>query len=165
MVAFIFTLILFFVFLLTYIVLKKTKLLNRSTKIILLVIFTFTFFLIFSQLLDTDSKKLGSGYTFVHGGSNNNYIFHEYPAKGGEIEPNVVSFDYNKQFIIVKQKPMPFQYAYETAKDYACRTDTIAFCYWLILKEDQKIFGPLDSIQFLKLRKDYGVPEKLKFKE
>jgi energy-coupling factor transporter transmembrane protein EcfT len=109
------------------------------------------------------SEKLGNGYTFVQMGGNHNYIFHGY--NGGEIHPNVVSFDYNKQFIIAKQKPMPFQYAYETAKDYACRTDSIAFCYWLILKEEQKIFGPLDSTQFLKLRKDYGVPDKLKFKE
>jgi len=120
----------------------------------------YSFILLFGR--SDYTEELGSGYTFVHEGDNYNYIFHG--NNGGVIDPNVVSFEYNKQFIIVKQQPMPFQYAYETAKEYACRTDTIAFCYWLILKEEQKVLGPLDSIQFLKLRKDYRVHEKLKFK-
>ena len=110
------------------------------------------------------SEKLGNGYTFVHEGGNNNYIFHEYPAKGGEIPPNVISFDYDKHFIIAKQKPMPFQYGYETAEEYANRIDTIAFCYWLIIKQEQKVFGALDYDSFLKLKKEYNVPDKLMLK-
>ena len=107
------------------------------------------------------SKKLGSGYTFIHEGGNNNYIFHEYPTKGGEIPPNVISFDYDKHFIVVKQRPMPFQFGYETAEEYADRTDTIGFCYWLIIKEEHKVFGPFDSIGFQKYKKEYQVPENL----
>lgn len=105
--------------------------------------------------------KLGDGYTFVHEGDNFNYIFHEFPAKGGEIPPNVISFDYDKRFIIVKQKPMPFQYGYETAEEYANRTDTFAPCYWLIIKKEHKTLGPMDYDSFQRLRKQYKVPDKL----
>ena len=56
---------------------------------------------------------------------------------------------------------MPFQYGYETAEEYADRTDTIGFCYWLIIKEEHKVFGPFDSISFQKYKKEYQVPENL----
>ena len=107
------------------------------------------------------SKKLGNGYAFMHEGGNNNFIFHEYPQKGGEIPPNVIAFDYDKHFIVVKQKPIPFQYGYETAEEYANRTDTISFCYWLIIKKEQKVFGAMDYESFQKLKKKYKVPDKL----
>lgn len=106
------------------------------------------------------STKLGGGYTFVHEGENYNFIFHK-SAKGGEIPPNVISFDYDKCFIIAKQKSMPFQYGYETAKEYAKRTDTIALSYWLIIKEECKVFGPMDYDSFLRLKKQYKVSDKL----
>lgn len=107
------------------------------------------------------STKLGDGYTFIHEGGDFNYIFHEYPAKGGEIPPNVISFDYDKCFIIAKQKPMPFQYGYETAEEYANRTDTIAPCYWLIIKKECNLLGPLDYDSFQRLKKKYKVSDKL----
>lgn len=109
------------------------------------------------------SKKLGNGYTFIHEGGNNNYIFHEYPSIGGEIPPNIIAFDHDKHFIIVKQKPMPFQYGYETAQKYANRTDTIAFCYWLIVKNEKKVLGPFDYKNFWKHKKKYHVSDKLTF--
>ena len=112
----------------------------------------FFFACVFSSCSDY-SKKLGNGYTYMHEGGNNNFIFHEYPQQGGEIPPNVISYNYDKHFIVVKQKPMPFQYGYETAEEYANRTDTIPFCYWLILKKEQKVFGPFDYNNFQKHKK------------
>lgn len=110
------------------------------------------------------SENLGGGYTYAHEGGGSNYIFHEYPKKGGEIPANVISYDYDKKFIIAKQKPMPCQYAYETAKEYTRRTDTISVRYWLIIKQEQKIFSVLGYDGFLKLKKEYNVPEKLVLK-
>lgn len=107
------------------------------------------------------STKLGDGYTFVHEGGNWNYIFHEFPTEGGEIPPNIISFDYDKCFIIAKQKPMPFQYGYETAEEYANRTDAIALCYWLIIKKEHKLLGPMDYDSLCQLKKQYKVSDKL----
>ena len=107
------------------------------------------------------SAKLGNGYTFVHEGNNTNYIIHNFPAKGGEIQPNVISFDYDKRFIVVKQKPMPFQYGYETAEEYVNRTDTITICYWLIIKKEHKVLGPMNYDSFRLAKKQYKVSDKL----
>ena len=107
------------------------------------------------------STNLGDGYTFVHEGENWNYIFHGLPSEGGEITPNVMSFDYDRNFIIAKQKPMPFQYGYETGEEYENRVDTIPVCYWLIIKKEHKTLGPMDYGSFQRLRKQYKVPDKL----
>ena len=114
-------------------------------------------FLFFSQMCDTDSKNLGNGFVYN--------AEHKHILGNIDIPPAVVSFDYDKNYIIAKQEPVQFHNAIYDKKEYIYPQGRDAIYYWLILKEDQKVFGPLDSIQFLKLRKDYGVPEKLKFKE
>ena len=107
------------------------------------------------------SITLGDGYTFVSEGGDFNYIFHKVPAEGGEIPPNVISFDYDECFIIAKQKPMPFQYGYETAEEYANRTDTVKPCYWLIIKKEHKLLGPMDYDSLCQLKKHCEVSDKL----
>lgn len=94
-----------FVSLLTYFILKKRNLLNRRTKFILLVVLAFVLFLILSLIYDTDTKNLGGGYTYYYEHSDTKQIFHKFPAEGGEIPANVISYDYNRDFIIAKQKP------------------------------------------------------------
>jgi hypothetical protein len=105
------------------------------------------------------SENLGCGYTYVHEGGNDNYIFYEYPAKGGEIPSNIISFDYDKQFIIAKQKPNEYDCAYEKEYVYPLGRDTVY--YWLIVKQQQKVFGPLDFVSFQKLKEQYSVSDKL----
>jgi hypothetical protein len=109
------------------------------------------------------SENLSGGYTYVHEGGGNNYIIHEYPAKGGEIPPTVISFDYNRRFIIAKQKPDLPQYNF-SEKEYIYNRGDNVFYYWLIIKQEQKVIGPLDSIRFLEQRKKYNVPDKLNLK-
>ncbi|MDR1725181.1 MAG: hypothetical protein LBR28_02180 [Bacteroidales bacterium] len=65
----------------------------------------------------------------MHEEKGNNFIYHEFPLKGGKIPRDVISFDYDKEFIIVKQKLMP-RVAGEKEINYKYR-DSI-FYYWLI---------------------------------
>jgi hypothetical protein len=122
-------------------------------------LFMCLFCLIFNACSDY-SKNLGDGYTYVHEGSGANCIFHEYPAKGGEIPPDVISYDYDKKFIIAKQKPNEFDCAYEKGFIYSLGRDTVY--YWLIIKKEQKVFGALDYDSFLQLKRKYNVPANLK---
>ena len=108
--------------------------------------------------------KLGSNYTYYKGIDN---IWYEYPQKRGEAIPrqkemipsNVLSYNYNSNFIIALQKPKEYDEAYDTKYAYPLGRDTVY--YWLIIKEKQKAIGPLDSTQFCEARKKYNVPDKL----
>jgi hypothetical protein len=107
-------------------------------------------------------ENLGRGYTYMNEGKGNNFIYHEYPAKGGEIPRDVVSFDYDNYFIIAKQKRHLQQYGYETAEEYNKRNEDGVFYYWLIDKKNLKTIGPMDSLEFVQAKKDYNVSDKLK---
>ena len=119
----------------------------------------FLFSLLFAYCSDY-SVHLGNNYTYAHEGIGGNRIFHEHPAKGGEIPPDVISYGYDKQFIIAKQKPNEFDSAYETEYVYSLGRDTVY--YWLIIKEEQKVFGPMDINEFNEAKKRYDVPDELK---
>lgn len=106
-------------------------------------------------------KKLGNGYTFVHEGYSEKYIFHEHPAKGGEVPPTVISYDYNKHFIIAKQKPSDYGEATYSGIEYVYPLGRDSVYYWLIVKQEKKVLGPLDYDSFLKLKKEYKVPDGL----
>lgn len=71
------------------------KLLSRNTKIVFLVILIFISFLFLSQILDTDSKNLGSGFVYDSE--------HRHITGKIDIPPNIISYDYDKNCIIVKQ--------------------------------------------------------------
>ena len=67
----------------------------------------FFFACVFSSCSDY-SKKLGNGYTYMHEGGNNNFIFHEYPQQGGAIPPNVISYNYDKHFMLLNKNRCRF---------------------------------------------------------
>ena len=87
-------------------------------------------FLFFSQMCDTDSKDLGSGFVYN--------AEHKHILGKIDIPPNVISYDYDKYFVVVKQKPTEFTDAiYDKTKYvYPLGRDTVY--YWLIVKEEQK---------------------------
>jgi hypothetical protein len=108
------------------------------------------------------SEDLGDGYTYMHEGQGCNTIFHKRPAEGGKIPPDVLSFDYDKHFIIAMQK-LQKEYKEEITKAKKTfnllRTDSIR--YWIIIKKEHKVLGPLTATQFNYLRIKHNVPEEL----
>ncbi len=128
-------------------------------KIIYYSVFFLCLFCLICNACSDYSKNLGEGYTYAHEGTGTNCIFHEYPTSGGEIPPDVISYAYDKNFIVAKQKPNEFNCAYEKEISYPLGRDTIY--YWLIIKQEQKVFGALDYDSFLQLKKKYKVLDNL----
>ena len=109
------------------------------------------------------TQNLGQGYFYRHEGKPLNDIYNEYPQKNGRIPANVIAFDYDRNFIIAKQKPrLPQDILYEKEYEYKLGEDTIYF--WLIIKEKKLVLGPLDIEEFKLARKQYNVPDNLKLK-
>lgn len=105
-------------------------------------------------------KNIGSGYHYYDEGGELKEIYYKNPDKGGFIPPTVVFYDYNRDFIVAKQKPdLPLDAIY--GKDFVYNRGEDAYYYWLILKKEKVTLGPLDSMEFYKLREEYKVPKNL----
>ena len=156
MIAFTLILILFFISLLMYFILKKIKLLSRTAKIVSLIILLFILLLFFLQMFDTDSKNLGSSFIYSD--------VHKHILGKIDIPPTIISYDYDKHFIIVKQKPKKYnEEIYDKIKYiYPLGRDTVY--YWLIIKDNHTVYGPLDIDEFNAARNKYNVSTDLKLK-
>lgn len=114
-------------------------------------------FLLLSTLFNTNSKDLGDG--FIYNGDNRHIL--------GPIDippPNIITYNYDEHFITVKQKPQAYDNViYDTMKyHYPQGRDTIY--YWLIVKKEKKIFGPLNYNDFKKVINKYNLSIKLRLK-
>lgn len=108
------------------------------------------------------TENLGDGYFFRNEGGDLKDILSKEP-KGGEIPSTVIAFDYDKNFIIAKQRPKLSQdILYEKNYYYELGADTTYF--WLIVKKNRLVLGPLKEKEFRDVRERYEVPESLKFK-
>ena len=107
------------------------------------------------------SKDLGGGYTYMHEGGGYNVIYHQYPAKGGEIPPTVVEYKYDKNHITAKQIPDSTSIAMGYYKKNRYDRGLNENYYWIIIKKEQKVLGPFDINQFNQKQKEYNVSNKL----
>jgi hypothetical protein len=82
-----------------------------------------------------------------------------------DIPPQILSFDYDKRFIIVKQRPSKYHNAIYDKREYFYPLGRDTIYYWLIIKKEQKVLGPLMLEDFNTLRAEYNVSEKLHFQE
>jgi hypothetical protein len=105
------------------------------------------------------TENLGNGFFYRNeGGPIKDILCHK--AQIGEIPATVVSFDYNSDFIIAKQKPkMPGDPLYD--KEYQYKRGVDVYYYWLIIKKSNQIYGPLDLSEFIQLKFKYHIPEEL----
>lgn len=108
------------------------------------------------------TKDLGNGYFYRHEGYPLNDILCE-KVGGGQIPATVVDYAYNDKFIIAKQKPrIPQDSMYD--KTYEYKNGANVFYYWLIVKEEHIVLGPLDIDSFEKERVKYKIPKELRLK-
>jgi len=107
------------------------------------------------------TKNLGGGYFFRNEGGDIKDILCKKP-KGGEIPATVIAFDYDRKFIIAKQNPkLPQDILYENEYHYELGADTIYF--WVIIKENHLVLGPLKEEEFREVREKYKISKRLNF--
>lgn len=110
-------------------------------------------FLFFSLICDTDSTDLGSGFVYD--------AEHKHITGKVDIPPTIISYNYDKYFIVVKQKPEKYDQAIYDKAEYVYSLGRDTTYYWLIVKQEQKVYGAMDYESFQKLKKKYKVSDKL----
>lgn len=100
------------------------------------------------------TEDLGNGYEYIFESKNMTFI--SGPNKGSDhlIPCTIESFDYDNEFILVRQKDNP-----------DCFTDVghdIPNHFWIIDKLKNERFGPLDSISFINKKEALKISPKLK---
>jgi len=105
------------------------------------------------------TENLGNGYFYRNEGETIKDILCK-KATGGEIPATVVSYDFDDDFIIAKQKPkLPQDPLYE--KDYKYSKGDKEYYYWLIVKDSNLVLGPLNFEEFNSSRIKYKVPNNI----
>lgn len=125
----------------------------KIIKIAIASVLLFCLFLFFLQMCDTDSKDLGSGFVYNEE--------HKHILGKIDIPPTIISYAYDKHFIVAKQKPKAFDEAIYDKMEYVYPLGRDTVYYWLIIKQEQKVFGALDYDSFKKITKEYKVPDNL----
>jgi hypothetical protein len=102
---------------------------------------------------DPDIENLGGGFTY--------YAEQKDILGRVDIPPYITSFDYDGKYVIVKQKPKKYHEAIYDKRKYVYPLGRDTIYYWLIIKKEQKVLGPLTLSQFDSLRIQYKVPKEL----
>lgn len=108
------------------------------------------------------TENLGNDYFYRNEGELVKDILCK-KAKGGEIPATVISYNFDDDFIIAKQKPkLPQDPLYD--KDYKYNRGDNEFYYWLIVKNEKLALGPLNLDEFNILKDKYKLSDKLMLK-
>jgi hypothetical protein len=125
---------------------------NKKMRIIIFILICVTYIsLLF--LYNPDDENLGEG--FIYNAERKDIL------GTVDIPPYVLSFAYDKKNIIAKQKPKKYNEAIYDKREYNYPLGRDTIYYWLIIKKEQKIFGPLNISQYDSLRIQYKVPKEL----
>jgi adenine/guanine phosphoribosyltransferase-like PRPP-binding protein len=133
----------------------------RAIKFYVSIVFFITLVLQSCNFSDS-TENLGNGYFYRNEGETIKDILSN-NASGGEIPATVVSYDFDDDFIIAKQKPkLPQDPLYE--KDYKYDRGDKEYYFWIIEKNENIVLGPLNLEEFKIQRRKYKVPNELVFK-
>ncbi|ELM3645169.1 DUF3997 domain-containing protein [Flavobacterium psychrophilum] len=116
----------------------------------------------FNSCKDWDgTKELTSGYFFSP--ELNDISSDGKGIRNIEIQPNVLRYNYNDDFIIAEQKPNKINDAiYEKVYDYKDGRNNIY--YWIILVKQDSLLGPLSKSEFKQEKIKYNIPNDLVLK-
>ena len=103
-------------------------------------------------------EDLGGGYMLVNEGAGGRFITGEIPPNG-VVPPNVISCEWDGNFIVVKQCPSGSDVGKDMLERYDRGLDSMY--YWLVVKHDAKCYGPMGYSDYVWLRGVYSVPESL----
>ncbi len=128
---------------------------------------------------------LGHGYYYLGEGESQSYMYYTYNLDKPSIDkiiiwPTVLSYDYNANFIIIKQSPnravirqnlIYFRDISEMSVDSILNNDaffnnmfSFDTCYWIINKKDKALKGPFSISDYIKEKEYMGISEELHLK-
>lgn len=120
-----------------------------------------TLFIHFYSCSDS-SKELGSNYFLRIEGEHTNEILNRNPKRKG-VPPDVIRYNYNKDFVIAEQKPNQYDdIMHDDSVNYKFGREVLY--YWIIVKKNNSCIGPLNEVEFKGVRKKYKIPDKLELK-
>lgn len=123
-----------------------------------LLVFTLLIFGSCSYSSSDYTEDLGNGYTFISESNSNQFISGPNDTTFVGVVPcSVEAFMHDDFYILARQK--------ENSDCSGKDLSKISAKYWLIDKRMKTTYGPLDSLSYLKKRKELGVPNSLKFKD
>ena len=104
--------------------------------------------------LSSDDKRLGKGYVYY---PEHRAILYTRPGelKNSDIPPYVLGYNYDRYFIVARQKPEKFYEEIYGKYDYPFSRDMTYF--WIIVKADRKVLGPLDETSYWRLADSLGI--------
>ena len=133
----------------------KESMINQAMKIKVRYIFLILFllYLIWCSL-SSDDKRLGKGYVYD---PEHRAILYTRPGelKNSDIPPYVLGYNYDRCFIVARQKPKKFYEEIYGKYDYPFSRDMTYF--WIIVKADRKVLGPLDETSYWRLADSLGI--------
>jgi hypothetical protein len=108
-------------------------------------------------------KRLSGGYIYGSAGRDINYIAKEEDRPGEKFIPcKIIDYDYDDNFIIAAQAANGFCTIRDNP-DFYQNKSIIGF--WVISNSyEGRVYGPMDLNEYLKTRKELGVPDNLKLK-
>ena len=134
---------------------------KKTTTLIIVVLSFISFFCPLSCGGDW-SKRIGGGYIYVEEGEEWNFIIGPFI----DIPPNITSYSFDDDYIVATQVPLPMKmlkYCSQSFSDSIYPEDNSApFYYWVVIKNEQIIYGPLDEEGFMVIKERYHIPDKLK---
>lgn len=122
------------------------------------LLYVFCILAIFQSCNWDNNKDLGYGFVYYP----DNELILSTDGKFGEIPSTIIDYKYDSDFVVAMQKPRegdPNIRLYDYTYTYELGYDVVY--YWIILKEQKKIIGPMTRVEFTEARKKYNVSESL----
>lgn len=108
------------------------------------------------------SKRIGGRYIYIEEGEEWNFIIGPFI----DIPPNITFYAFDDDYIVATQVPLPLKKLKNASQSFSDiifpEDKSSPFYYWVVIKNEQNIYGPLDEEGFRVINERYHIPERLK---
>ena len=133
---------------------------KKATKVLFCTLIGFVIFILFvvlGNMFYTPEVDLGDGFKY-----HEDYCCIFSPGDAADIVPKILWYKTDEKYITAKQHPQKHQeYLYNYNENYSYANGLNDDYYWLVLKVERKVFGPLTYDEFILLCKEHAVHENL----
>ncbi len=132
--------------------------LKKLLRVLNAIIFFCFLFLLMLFLFDNTTKELGNGYKYYKD-------LRAIMCDGLEtidIVPTIIAYSFDDIFIVAKQRPRSYrEFTYTYDENYSYSKGLEVEYYWLVIKKEKTVFGPLLLEDFESLCKNNKVSSKM----